>query len=553
MRTIYKAIGLLAACVPLQLASPAFGHFPWPTETQNRNAVDDLGEISANRADPQPAATVQARLTRLADVRQTTVSKFQLHGSEGRLGRISYQDVPQDIALVSQVIAEVYHEPRHEHFSLASRGKRFGSQEPQPAGSTTLKHLAEWADLNHPAYGGVIVGKILGGDASVQPFSKEIHVEDPARTDVLGNTAWEARRVEDGLHGVMLGRGPNNHAGSLEDNTSPSASHFLTASFINAQDPESQQPAPENLAEEDSQLADLPFAITSFGAARIGKGVYVYGGHTGEAHSYSNQEQSQKLLKLDLDSPSAGWQEVSEGQRLQGLAMVAHKRQLISIGGFSAYNDPDEDQDLHSLADVRAFDVKSLEWTDLPPLSLGRSSHDAVILGDTIYVVGGWNIDGQNETQWHTTAWSMNLSADAPEWTELPSPPFTRRALAMAAHQDKIYVIGGMNQQGPTRDVSVFDPATQTWSAGPELLGESPMSGFGASAWSTAGKLIVTTYTGDIQRLSSDGKSWKVIGKTQDARFFHRMLPLGRKTLISIGGANMEQGKYLAPERIELP
>ena len=76
------------------------------------------------------------------------------------------------------------------------------------------------------------------------------------------------------------------------------------------------------------------------------------------------------------------------------------------------------------------------------------------------------------------------------------------------------------------------------------------MAGFGASGWSLDGKLIITTYEGDIQVWDETDKMWKQAGKTADARFFHRMVPLDANHLVSIGGANMEQGKYLNLEPV---
>ncbi len=70
-----------------------------------------------------------------------------------------------------------------------------------------------------------------------------------------------------------------------------------------------------------SKVPDLPFGITSFGAVRSGNALYVYGGNTGGAHSYSNDGQSNQLLKLELGKADAKWTAIGEGQRLQGLAL----------------------------------------------------------------------------------------------------------------------------------------------------------------------------------------------------------------------------------------
>lgn len=299
------------------------------------------------------------------------------------------------------------------------------------------------------------------------------------------------------------------------------------------------------------QLPPLPFEITSFGAARSRDAIFVYGGHTGSAHSYSTEAQSNKMLKLDLTKPNGNWEEVTNGQRLQGLGMVAHQGKLILIGGFTAKNAVGEEHDLHTQSSVSVYDPRANSWSNLPNLPEPRSSHDAAVIGDTVYVVGGWAMNGSEETVWHKTAWAMDLSSAKPQWTALPEPPFVRRALATVAHDGQLFVLGGMNQSGgPTKEVVVYNPQTKTWTKTAELLGEKPMAGFGASGWSSNGRLIVTTYEGDIQTFDSATKSWQRLGKTKAARFFHRMLPLDSTHLVSMGGANMEEGKFLELETV---
>ncbi|MFN3189225.1 MAG: Kelch repeat-containing protein [Aureliella sp.] len=304
----------------------------------------------------------------------------------------------------------------------------------------------------------------------------------------------------------------------------------------------------ENGSEE---FADLPFEITSFGAARVGHHALVYGGHNGDAHSYSTEEQSNSLLALDLETSGAQWEKVAEGDRLQGLAMVPYKNSVVLIGGFTAMNEKGEDHDLRSRDRVRMFDIVTKNWTELPSLPAGRSSHDAAIWEDTIYVVGGWQMDGDNETTWHTSGLKLDLSSEKPSWEEIKTPPFKRRALAVVAHGGKIYSIGGMDpEKGPTTEVDVYDPATNEWTSGPALTGEGRMAGFGAAGWSVGGTLLVSTYEGDVLTLSDDGQSWTSNGKTEDSRFFHRLIPLGSEKVVSVGGANMESGKYLNLEVI---
>lgn len=288
---------------------------------------------------------------------------------------------------------------------------------------------------------------------------------------------------------------------------------------------------------------DFPQPVTSFGAAIAGDFVYTYGGHMGEAHTYSMAGQSGTLRRLNLKRPRA-WEDVATGPKLQGLAMVSHGGKLYRIGGFTAKNKANEDRSLWSQDDVVCYDPAVKKWTAMPSLPEPRSSHDAAVLGDKIYVGGGWKLAGDGETQWHQTAWSLDLSKESPRWDSLPKPPFERRALALAAHDGKLYVIGGMQREGgPSTRVDVYDPASQKWSQAPSLNGK-PFEGFGCSAFAAGGNLYVSTNQGRLQRLSADGKGWQTVQKLERARFFHRMLRLSESQLLSVCGASMKVGKF---------
>ncbi len=290
-------------------------------------------------------------------------------------------------------------------------------------------------------------------------------------------------------------------------------------------------------------LPVLPKSVTSFGAAITGNALFIYGGHTGRAHEYYNEAQENTLRRLDLKSPKA-WESLETGPRLQGLAMVAHNGKLYRIGGFTAKNKDGQEHDLWSQAGVASYDTRSKHWSDLSPLPEPRSSFDAAVLGGTLYVIGGWNMQGDADKQWHNTAYALDLTSEKLNWSALPKPPFERRALAVAAHGGKLYAIGGMQREGgPTTRVDVFDPTSRKWTLGPSLQGKG-MEGFGCSAFATGERLYVTTMKGNLQRLSKDGKSWEIVRQLTRARFFHRMLPYSESQLLSVGGASMSEGRF---------
>lgn len=297
-----------------------------------------------------------------------------------------------------------------------------------------------------------------------------------------------------------------------------------------------------------AKFPDLPRPITSFGAAAIGRDLYAYGGHHGKAHHYSDAGQSGDLLRLDTTAPRA-WETAATGPRLQGLALVAHGGALYRVGGFEARNTDAEEQNLWSLADCARYDLGKRAWQAMPPLPAPRSSFDAVVSGDTLVVVGGWSMQGSEKAAtWLETAVAYDLRATDGRWRELPRPPFQRRALSVGALGRKIYAIGGMQPDGKvTRRTDVFDQAAGRWHAGPELPGED-MDGFGTACCTLGDRLYVSTSSGKLLRLGADEKSWELVRQLADARFFHRMVPLGDDRLVLFGGASMQRGKYASVE-----
>ncbi|MGE0606888.1 MAG: hypothetical protein AB7O62_07330 [Pirellulales bacterium] len=356
-------------------------------------------------------------------------------------------------------------------------------------------------------------------------------------TDASGNYRCELPQA-----GVYSIRAKHVEAtpGKHEDKEYKEARHYSTLSLRHV---------PASLSPVASNFPALPQGTTSFGGAVIDDTLFAYGGNYGNAHEFSNEEQSGDLWTLNLKSPTE-WKKVSGGTKLQGLAMVAHHNWLYRVGGFTAINKDGEEQNLQSQDDFARMRADSPTWEALPQLPEPRSSHDAAIVGDTLYVVGGWNMQGGGrDAHWLETALSLDLTAEKPEWKTIAAPPFQRRALALAAWNGKLYCIGGMQEDGgPTTAVAIYDPAKDAWSEGPSLLGGN-MDGFGSSAFACQGALYITTQSGSIQRLSADGASWEYLGQLDHPRFFHRLLPWSDANLIIVGGSSMASGKT---EELEL-
>lgn len=292
----------------------------------------------------------------------------------------------------------------------------------------------------------------------------------------------------------------------------------------------------------DTGLPALAEGLTSFGGAVAGDSLYVYGGHIGRAHSHTNENLSNHFRRLDLRTPSRGWQEIGENVRgLQGLALVPWNDGVCRVGGLDARNAPGEDDDLISVDTVACWDPATGAWTELPPLPEPRSSHDAAVHGDHLYVAGGWHLGGKGvEADWHDDLLVLDLSADEPAWTSVPQP-FQRRALAVATAGGKVFVLGGITPDGTSARVDVYEIETGTWSEGPDVPGDdSPFAAFGASAFGIGDDVYLSGMGGSILVLpSADGAEWKKMGELEQARFFHRLLP-DRDRILFVAGASRE-------------
>ncbi|MCG8462458.1 MAG: PQQ-binding-like beta-propeller repeat protein, partial [Holophagales bacterium] len=312
-------------------------------------------------------------------------------------------------------------------------------------------------------------------------------------------------------------------------------------------------------AAEAVPLPDLPEAIASFGAAVLEgsseaeDALYVYGGHIGRTHQHSVQNLSHHFRRLSLADPSAGWQDLGDVQGLQGLAMVPHRGRVCRVGGLDARNAQDaEQEDLHSLATVACFDADTSSWAEMPPLPDPRSSHDAVVVGDSIYVVGGWQLRGAGqEAVWHDYTAVLDLAAEEPAWVNVPQP-FRRRALATATAGGLVYAFGGLGEDGTSRDVDIYDPASGVWSKGPEVPApEGRLKAFGVSAFGVGERIYLSTADGSVHALGAGAEAWNArIGELENPRFFHRLLP-HRDRLLFVAGAHRE-GHLAGLETVQL-
>ena len=297
---------------------------------------------------------------------------------------------------------------------------------------------------------------------------------------------------------------------------------------------------------ESTNFPPLLEGITSFGAATDDGYLYVFGGYTGKRHDYSIEKVRGTFYRIRLanDGKPWNWEPLQGSEPAQGTAIVAYGHYIYRIGGMSAKNHEGNPQDLVSQTIFERYDIQKNIWEQLTPLPEGRSTHDAVIIGDKLYVGGGWDLNGDpfkddDSAKWHDTLLVSDLSRDDLRWESLHQP-FKRRALAMTTLGSKIYFIGGMDSNNDTsREVDIYDTASGIWTKGPDLP-RSTMDGFGFAAIGADNTIYASGFSGNLLRLSADGTYWETIAKLEQSRFFHRLVLLDNNHLLAIGG----EGKH---------
>ncbi len=289
---------------------------------------------------------------------------------------------------------------------------------------------------------------------------------------------------------------------------------------------------------------DLLTPIKSFGAAVQGQHLYVLGGHIGENHQHSQSNLSGKFARRLLDNPNAPWEILPGEFPLQSVSLVSDGNYLYRIGGVNSLNKAEEKEDMRSVDEVAVYDPTANSWKNLPSLPEPRSSHDSVIIGSDLIVVGGWRLNGSSKDgEWLSTVYRLNLQ-NPTAWVKLSEAPFKRRALAAAGYAGKLFVIGGIDdQRNVSNNVDILELESGTWRVGPSVpISDKPgsdMSAFGCSAFAVRQDLYVSGAEGTILKLSCESTAWEPIGHWNQRRFFHRLISNGTRLIVA-GGVNRD-------------
>lgn len=110
-----------------------------------------------------------------------------------------------------------------------------------------------------------------------------------------------------------------------------------------------------------------------------------------------------------------------------------------------------------------------IDWIEKTPMPVSVTSFGYAVVDNQIYIVGG-DISGSSSTtfQRYTPA-TDTWEADTNHGGTLAPLPQSRSSLYCGVINGKIHAIGGRNDADPTCDHFIYDPDTNTWSAGPPI------------------------------------------------------------------------------------
>jgi N-acetylneuraminic acid mutarotase len=130
------------------------------------------------------------------------------------------------------------------------------------------------------------------------------------------------------------------------------------------------------------------------------------------------------------------------------LAATALDGQIYVAGGIAQWG---------TTAAFEAYDPVTDRWEELPPLPEAAHHLATAATDDRIYVTGGYtNLLFSEITD---RAWAYDPRAR--RWARTADLPAPRAAHGMAAIEGKLYVVGGV---GPgSKDLWIYDPATDRW------------------------------------------------------------------------------------------
>ena len=285
-------------------------------------------------------------------------------------------------------------------------------------------------------------------------------------------------------------------------------------------------------------LAKMPQARFEMGSAVVGDTLYVFGGYnfgpksSSEVWAFDLARNEWRRLK---DMPSA----------ITHMNPVLDGRSIWIAGGFK------DGYPGKAIDEVCEYDVDKNTFVAAPALPEPRAGGGLALVGRRLHYIGGLLRDRDTDSADH---WVLDLdgTGDSARWQSAASMPAPRNQFGTVTYKGKIYIIGGQfhhdSRMGkPALDqkrVDIYDPATDSWSPGPEL--PRPHSHAENSTFLHDGRIFViggrsvNRLMSAIWFLSTDGK-WSELGKLPNSIIAPAVSIINGRLLVAGGSLNGAQ------------
>jgi N-acetylneuraminic acid mutarotase len=174
-------------------------------------------------------------------------------------------------------------------------------------------------------------------------------------------------------------------------------------------------------------------------------------------------------------------------------------------------------------------------WRSIQPLPRRLYNHAAVTLGDRVYVLGGYDTEGEELR--------TMFVLDRGRWRRAPQLPRAVHAFGAVAFQGELWVVGGRRGEERLREVWIFDPETQRWREGPAL--PKPMELLGAAV---VGNEIHAVWERTYQIYDASEGRWRDGPAPLEPRHALSLFNVGG-TLYAVGGCTPELRDTAVVER----
>ena len=257
-------------------------------------------------------------------------------------------------------------------------------------------------------------------------------------------------------------------------------------------------------------LANMPEARFEAACAVVGDTFYLFGGYAKGVKS------SNRAWAFDLATNA--WRPLHDmPSAITHIDAVVDGRSIWFAGGFK------DGYPGKTITEVWKYDVDKNTFFAAPSLPEPRAGGGLALVGRSLHYFGGLMSDRDTDSADH---WVLDLdtTGDSATWTSAAPMPAPRNQFGTVVLEGKIYALGGQFHHDSTSGkpaldqtrVDIYDPATDSWSLGPEL--PSPHSHAEGSTFSHDGKIFVIggrsvdRINATIWTLSAGGE-WNQLGE----------------------------------------